>query len=80
MNRHVQQDLATDPASHPSEALGDKGTVAFFGTLARHCAQLRTLVLHYWRFHWNKPDKVLKVNPETRSKERTHHQGGNPFG
>ena len=52
--------LALDSA-YAGEPLRDKGTVAFFATLAGHCAQLRTLVLHNWRFHWNKPDKVLKV-------------------
>lgn len=49
-------------SSHQAEALRDKGTLAFFLSLSQHCSQLRTLVLHHWRFHWNKPDKVLKVS------------------
>lgn len=44
-----------------AEPLRDKASLAFFQSLAQHCAQLRTLVLHNWRFSWSKPDKVLKV-------------------
>lgn len=48
-------------SSHPTEPLRDKATLAFFQSLAHSCSQLRTLVIHNWRLHWNKPDKVLRV-------------------
>merc|ERR1712071_165884 len=43
-----------------SEPLRDKATLAFFRSLAVSCSQLRTLLLHNWKLHWSRPDKVLK--------------------
>ena len=57
--RLSELNLALDVA-HLAEPLRDKASLAFFQTLAQSCSQLRTLVLHNWRFHLTKPDKVLK--------------------
>ena len=57
--RLSELNLALD-VGHLSEPLRDKASLAFFQTLAQSCAQLRTLVLHHWRFQWTKHDKILK--------------------
>ena len=58
--RLTEINLAVD--SSAAEPLRDKSTLAFFQSLAASCSgQLRTLVIHNWRFQWTKPDKVLKV-------------------
>lgn len=56
----AELNLSLDPSSS-AEPLRDKASLAFFQTLANSCARLKTLVLHNWNLHWNKPDKVLKV-------------------
>ena len=60
--RLSEVNLALDSAAQQTaEPLRDKASLAFFQSLSQSCSQLRTLVLNHWRFHWTKPDKVLKV-------------------
>lgn len=60
--RLSELNLAVDESSAAvNEPLRDKASLAFFQSLAEHCSQLRTLILQHWRFHWAKPDKIVKV-------------------